>query len=92
MCEQTWVSCGIELATFLLYFVHSEAGVTGGGDMKDIDDIYDMENYDSDDSPGEYVIAGVHHEHEVCMAWYLLHQSLRALCPSVKDNKCHLSQ
>ena len=25
--------------------------------MKDIDDIYDMENYDSDDSPGEYVIA-----------------------------------
>ena len=51
------VSYGIELATFFLYFVHSEAGVTGGGDMKDIDDIYDMENYDSDDSPGEYVIA-----------------------------------
>ena len=39
--------------------------------MKDIDDIYDMENYDSDDSPGEYVIAGVYHEHEVCMSWRL---------------------
>ena len=24
--------------------------------MKDIDDIYDMENYDSDDSPGEFTI------------------------------------
>ena len=30
-----------------------EAEVAGGGDMKDIDDLYDMENYDSDDSPGQ---------------------------------------
>ena len=30
--------------------------MAGGGDMKDIDDIYDMENYDSDDSPGEFTI------------------------------------
>jgi hypothetical protein len=28
--------------------------VAEGGDLKDIDDIYDMENYDSDDSPGGY--------------------------------------
>ncbi len=34
--------------------------MAGGGDVKDIDDIYDMENYDSDDSPGryKYCIAG----------------------------------
>ena len=34
-------------------FIYSEAVVAGGGDMNDINDIYDMDNYDSDNSPGE---------------------------------------
>ena len=57
--------------------------MTGGADMKDIDDIYDMENYDSDDSPGEYVITGIFHEHEVRMT---------IIAPKLEGNKCHASR
>ena len=46
--------------------------MAGGGDMKDIDDIYDMENYDSDDSPGEQIIVAstVHYTAGICISGY----------------------